>query len=59
MPPHFSAEEWVAAVNEIVRRYRGGGADEAISREEAMSRMRALGISEGDAIRWLDVKARP
>lgn len=60
MPPKLSAEEWVAAVNEVVRLYRGtgNGGAEAISREEAMKRMRELGVSEGDATRWLEPRLR-
>jgi hypothetical protein len=56
MTSHRSAEEWVDAVNEIIRLYRGSSADagaETISREEAVSRLRELGVSEGDAVRWL------
>jgi hypothetical protein len=52
-----SAEEWVAAVNEIVRLYRGsaGNSDtDTISREEAVARLRELGVSEGEAARWLN-----
>ena len=52
-----SAEEWVAAVNEIVRLYRGsaGTSDiDTISREEAVARLRELGVSEGEAARWLN-----
>jgi hypothetical protein len=57
MAPHPSAEDWIAAVNEIVRLYRGTlgtSIGEMIGREEAVTRMRALGVADGDALRWLD-----
>ena len=56
-----TAEEWLAAVEDIIRRYRGHTPDPAtprLSREEALERMRDLGLAEGDAERWLAPKPR-
>ncbi len=56
-----TAEDWVAAVTEIVRLYRGTTPNpraRRITLGEALSRMRELGIEEGDAERWLVPKAR-
>jgi len=56
-----TAEDWVAAVTEIVRLYRGTSPNSharRISLGEALARMRELGIDEGDAERWLMPKAK-
>jgi hypothetical protein len=56
-----SAEDWVAAVTEIVRLYRGTSPNpraRSISLGEALLRMRELGIEDGDAERWLAPKTK-
>ena len=61
MVRHPSAEEWIEAIDEIVRAYRGTAGTPIgamIGRDEAITRMRALGVAEGDALRWLEWKKR-
>jgi hypothetical protein len=56
-----TAEDWVAAVTEIVRLYRGTSPNphaRTISLGDALARMRELGLEEGDAERWLAPRAR-
>ena len=56
-----TAEDWIAAVTEIVRLYRGTSPNpraRRISLGEAVKRMRELGLEEGDATRWLTQKAK-
>jgi hypothetical protein len=56
-----TAEDWIAAVTEIVRLYRGTSPNphaRRIGLGEALTRMQELGIGEGDAERWLAPKAR-
>ena len=56
MAPQPSAEEWLEAVNEIIRLYRGTEGTPIgamIGREEAITRLHALGVADGDAFRWL------
>lgn len=55
------AEDWVTAVNDIIRKYRGTSPtsrQRRIGLNEAVSRMRSLGLSEGDAIRWLEPRRK-
>jgi hypothetical protein len=53
---HPSAEEWMAAVDGIVHQYRGesGRRGPPLTRKQAIELMVELGLSEGDAIRYLD-----
>lgn len=56
-----TAEDWVAAVTEIVRLYRGTTPNphvRRISLGEALARMRELGLEDGDAERWLTPRAK-
>jgi hypothetical protein len=58
-----SYESMRAALDEIIRRYRGDpGGDRrggpALSREQAVEMIKALGFTRGDALRWLDAKNR-
>jgi hypothetical protein len=56
-----TAEDWIAAVTEIVRLYRGTSPNpqaRMINLGEALAQMRELGIEEGDAERWLAPKAK-
>jgi hypothetical protein len=55
------AEEWLAAIEDVIRRYRGHSADPdtpALSHAEALERMRDLGLADGEAERWLAPKPR-
>jgi hypothetical protein len=52
-----SAEEWMAEVDGIVHQYRGESGRRGvppITRQQAIERLVELGLSEGDAIRYLD-----
>jgi len=55
-----SYESCVAAIDEIITRYRAGSTAErskvALSRDQAITLIKALGFTEGDAMRWLDAK---
>lgn len=56
-----SYESTRAALDEIIRRYRGDPAGDrragpALSREQAIEMIKALGFTRGDAARWLDAK---
>jgi hypothetical protein len=57
-----SYESCAAALDEIITRYRAGLTGErsrvTLSREQAIKLIRALGFTEGDAMRWLDEKPR-
>jgi len=52
-----TAEEWLAEVEAIIRGYRAGRAEAgtslALRHDEAIARLRHLGITAGDAERWL------
>jgi hypothetical protein len=50
-----SYEEWVASVDEILRRYRGEstGPSEKLGYDEALALMRKLGVTAGEAMRLL------
>ncbi|HJT07309.1 MAG TPA: hypothetical protein VJ747_10300 [Stellaceae bacterium] len=54
---HRSSEEWLVAVNDIIRRFRqnspGSRPEERISFDDALSLMRKLGFTTGEAIRLL------
>jgi len=57
-----SYESTRAALDEIIRRYRGAAAGDrragpALSREQAIEMIKALGFTRGDAVRWLDSKS--
>jgi len=55
-----SYEKLRAALDDIIERYRarlvGDWARPTLSRKEAIDRIKALGFTEGDAMRWLDSK---
>jgi hypothetical protein len=52
-----SAEEWVAELDSIVGQYRNGEPGSApLTRRKAIDRLAELGVSEGDAVRYLDQK---
>jgi len=57
MKKHPTSEEWVAEVDTIIRRYRSGYVERvgegSLSREEAIARLRRLGLGYGEAERWL------
>jgi hypothetical protein len=57
-----SYESCLAALNDIIAQYRAGlargGTRLALTRAEAVQRIKALGFTEGDATRWLDPKPR-
>ena len=52
-----TSEEWLAEVNAIIRRYRSGYTERLgagpLTREEAIARLRRLGLTQGEAERWL------
>jgi hypothetical protein len=55
------AEEWVVAVNEIIRAYRGTSPNpikRQLGLHDAVARLQGLGLSEGDAIRWLEPRQK-
>jgi len=57
-----SYESLRAELDEIIERYRAhparDGGKGALTREEAVERIRKLGFTRGDAMRWLDQKPR-
>jgi len=56
----LSYEGLRAELDQIVGRYRAHSADDqgTLTREEAARRIRKLGFTAGDALRWLGSKAR-
>jgi hypothetical protein len=59
-----SYESSLAALNDIITRYRarlvGDSSRPTLTREQAVVLIKALGFTEGDAMRWLDAKpSRP
>jgi hypothetical protein len=56
----MSYEKLRAALDDIIERYRarlvGDRTRPTLSRKEAIKQIRALGFTEGDAMRWLDPK---
>lgn len=53
----LGAEEWMVAVTEIIRAYRGTSPNPATRRlglNDAVMRLGGLGLSRGDAMRWLE-----
>lgn len=49
-----SAESWRGRVDLIVKRYRNGAAGFAgMKRDDAIAELKKLGLTEGDAMRWL------
>jgi hypothetical protein len=56
-----SAEEWVAELDSIINQYRNGEPRAApLTRRKAIERLMELGVSEGDAVRYLDQnRAKP
>jgi hypothetical protein len=59
----FSAEEWLAEVDSIINQYHEGTAHRSrtpLTRKQAIDRLVELGLSEGDAVRYLDKsRAKP
>jgi hypothetical protein len=56
-----SAEEWLAELEDTVRRYQLGKAapaSERLTQEEALARLRKLGFTVGEALRLLRPKGR-
>jgi len=54
----LSAEEWVAELDGIINQYRDGEPRGApLTRRQAIARLMELGVSEGDAVRYLDRKS--
>jgi hypothetical protein len=54
-----SYERRRAALDDIIRQYRAGRTGDrraALSREQAIELIKALGFTRGDALRWLDPK---
>jgi hypothetical protein len=52
-----TAEEWVAELDSIIHQYRDGEPRAApMTRRKAIARLVELGVSEGDAVRYLDQK---
>ena len=52
-----SAEEWVAELDSIINQYRNGEPRRApLTRGQAIERLGEMGVSEGDAVRYLDQK---
>jgi hypothetical protein len=56
LPKVQSAEEWLAEVDRIVRSYRTQMAVQPVAeyRQVAKDELRELGLTEADAIRYLD-----
>ena len=55
----LSYEGLRAELDDIVERYRAHLSDDrSLTREEAVRRIRKLGFTEGDAVRWLGSKPR-
>jgi hypothetical protein len=54
-----SAEQWLAEVDRVVRNYRNADRKETIhpGRQAAIKRLKGLGLTEGDALRYLNGKA--
>jgi hypothetical protein len=56
-----SAEEWLAEFEEILRRYRAGGAGtgegDALTQQEAVAKLRRLGFTVGEGLRLLRRKS--
>jgi hypothetical protein len=50
-----SAEQWLAEVNQTIRTYRATDPRASIqaARQAAIKRLRDLGLTEGDALRYL------
>ncbi|MGO8914912.1 MAG: hypothetical protein ACLQJR_03275 [Stellaceae bacterium] len=57
-----SYEKLRAALDDIIERYRAGVVGDrtraTLNRKEAIELIKALGFTEGDAMRWLDSKRR-
>jgi hypothetical protein len=54
-----SAEQWLAELDRVIRIYRNVNAKESTQpvRQAAIKRLRDLGLTEGDALRYLKGKA--
>jgi hypothetical protein len=55
-----SAEEYLAELEDILRRYRASEANgQKLSQEEALARLRKLGFTPGEALRLLRMHDMP
>lgn len=57
-----SAEEYIAELEEILRRYRVGAAEAqsgGLTREQALAQLRRLGFTAGEALRLLRPDKHP
>lgn len=58
-----SAEEYIAELEEILRRYRIGAAEAhapgGLTREQALAQLRRLGFTAGEALRLLRPEKHP
>ena len=55
----LSAEQWIAEIGSIINQYHEGSGHRAgipMTRKQAIDRLVQLGLSEGDAVRYLDRK---
>lgn len=50
--PH-SAEQWLQEVSEIIRTYRSADGRFPSARQIAIKKLKDLGLTEGDALRYL------
>jgi hypothetical protein len=48
-----SAEQWLSEVDQIVRNYRTADSRFPSARQVAIKKLRDLGLTEGDAVRYL------
>lgn len=56
------AEQWCAQLESIIRRYRAGlvaKTDSTLTLEQALAEMHKLHLSDGEALRYLQSKAKP
>ena len=63
MDRKLSAEEWQAELRAIIKKYREAASTGPVSakaaKDEALAACRALGLSEGEAERYLASKGKP
>src|SRR6185437_4741072 len=52
-------EQWVAEIDQIIRTYRSADAGRWSARQEAIKQLRDLGLTEGDALRYLGKPGMP
>ena len=60
MMKHRTSEEWLAEVDAVIRRYRSGHSERVgytrLTQEEAVAELRRLGLTYGEAVRWLTTR---